>query len=278
MQFQAELHLYDSYNESLRQVMDVEKCLYNSKCEMQEQKNSQKADEKDEEKVVQIVEDCAAAVINNDAVEKSKKSIVNEIMYTYIILNTFEIFLTATWNSVDYVKKDIAEPRKSSDETHFNREHYIPNQGNVDESGYGFNYGKFNKTVGVKVAEVQTQTVNDIATQTDISADERNAQNRLTEICDRENVYEPFLRENKVPQLFLDSAEQFEDLDQIEQASVPSRIRTMSEISLHETTSSIKTETGTEISISTRGVTCSFNQYIGSEVIHYKYMHLCWYL
>ncbi|KYM91131.1 hypothetical protein ALC53_01543 [Atta colombica] len=242
MQFQAELHLYDSYNESLRQVMDVEKCLYNSKCEMQEQKNSQKADEKDEEKIVQIVEDCAAAVINNDAVEKT------------------------TWNSIDYVKKDIAESRKSSDETHFNREHYIPNQGNVDESGYGFNYGKFNKTVGVKVAEVQTQTVNDIATQTDISADERNAQNRLIEIRDRENVYEPFLRENKVPQLFLDSAEQFEDLDQIEQASVPSRIRTMSEISLHETTSSIKTETGTEISISTRGVTCSFNQYIGSEI------------
>ncbi|XP_018340895.1 PREDICTED: uncharacterized protein LOC108747724 isoform X3 [Trachymyrmex septentrionalis] len=241
MQFQAELHLYDSYNESLRQVMDVEKCLYNTKCEMQEQKNSQKADEKDEEKV-QIVEDCAAAVINNDAVEKT------------------------IWNPVDYVKKDIAEPRKSSDEIHFNREHYIPNQGNIDESGYGFNYGKFNKTVGVKVAEVQTQTVNDIATQTDISADERNAQNRLTEIRDRENVYESFLRENKVSQLSLDSAEQFEDLDQIEQASVPSRIRTMSEISLHETTSSIKTETGTEISISTRGVTCSFNQYIGSEI------------
>ncbi|KAG5322455.1 CE350 protein, partial [Pseudoatta argentina] len=242
MQFQAELHLYDSYNESLRQVMDVEKCLYNTNCEMQEQKNSQKADEKDEEKVVQIVEDCAAAVINNDAVEKTK------------------------WNPADYVKKDIAESRKSSDETHFNREHYIPNQGNVDESGYGFNYGKFNKTVGVKVVEVQTQTVNDIATQTDISADERNAQNRLTEIRDRENVYESFLRENKVPQLSLDSAEPFEDLDQIEQASVPSRIRTMSEISLHETTSSIKTETGTEISISTRGVTCSFNQYIGSEI------------
>ncbi|KYQ54502.1 hypothetical protein ALC60_06649 [Trachymyrmex zeteki] len=242
MQFQAELHLYDSYNESLRQVMDVEKCLYNTKCEMQEQKNSQKADEKDEEKVVQIVEDCAAAVINNDAVEKT------------------------TWNPVDYVKKDIVESRKSSDETHFNREHYIPNQGNVDESGYGFNYGKFNKTVGVKVAEVQTQTVNDIATQTDISADERNAQNRLTEIRDRENAYESFLKENKVPQLSLDSAEQFEDLDQVEQVSVPSRIRTLSEISLHETTSSIKTETGTEISISTRGVTCSFNQYIGSEI------------
>lgn len=174
-----------------------------------------------------------------------------------------EYFLTATWNPADYIKKDIAEPRKSSDEAHFSREHYIPNQGNVDEASYGFNYGKFNKAM-VKMAEVQTQTVNDIATQTDISADERNAQNRLSEI--RENAYEPFLRENEIPQLSLDSAEQFEDLDQIEEISLPSRIRTMSEISLHETTSSIKTETGTEISISTRGVTCSFNQYIGSEV------------
>lgn len=185
-------------------------------------------------------------------------------------------FLTATWNPADYIKKDIAEPRKSSDEAHFNREHYIPNQGNVDEAGYGFNYGKFNKAV-VKVAEVQTQTVNDIATQTDISADERNAQNRLSEI--RENAYEPFLRENEIPQLSLDSAEQFEDLDQIEEISLPSRIRTMSEISLHETTSSIKTETGTEISISTRGVTCSFNQYIGSEVSIFRcicmYIYIC---
>lgn len=116
----------------------------------------------------------------------------------------------------------------------------------------------------VKVAEVQTQTVNDIATQTysNISADERNMQNRLSE----NETYESFSRENKIPQLSLESVEQFEDLDQVEEISLPSRIRTMSEISLHETTSSIKTETGTEISISTRGVTCSFNQYIGSEV------------
>jgi len=113
------------------------------------------------------------------------------------------------------------------------------------------------------MAEVQTQTVNDIATQTDISTDERNAKNRLSEI--HENAYEPLLRE--VPQLSLESTEQFEDLDQIEETSLPSRIKTMSEISLHETTSSIKTETGTEISISTRGVKCSFNQYIDSEVI-----------
>ncbi|KAL6264708.1 hypothetical protein P5V15_004807 [Pogonomyrmex californicus] len=239
MQFQAELHLYDSYNESLRQVMDVEKCLYNSKCEMKEQKNPQKIAEKNEElEKVQTEEDCAAAAIDNDTVEKS------------------------TWNSVDYIKKDITEARKSSDEAHFNREHYISNKGKVDESGYGFNYGKFNKAM-IKVAEVQTQTVNDIATQTDISADERHAENRLSEIC--ENAYEPFVRE--VPQyMTLNSAEQFKDLDQVEELSLPSRIRTMSEISLHETTSSIKTETGTEISISTRDITCSFNQYIGSEL------------
>lgn len=82
MQFQAELHLYDSYNESLRQVMDVEKCLYNTKCEMQEQKKKeQKVDEKAEEEAVQIVKDCAAAAIDNNAVEKSKKSIINKIMY-----------------------------------------------------------------------------------------------------------------------------------------------------------------------------------------------------
>lgn len=278
MQFQAELHLYDSYNESLRQVMDVEKCLYNTKCEMQEQKSSQKADEKDEEKIVQIVEDCTAAATDNNAVEKSKKLIINGIMYKYIVLIIRNIFLTATWNLADYIKKDIAEPRKSNDEAHFSREHYISNQGNEsNESDYGFNYGKFNKAMvkKTKVAEVQTQTVNDIATQTDISADERNAQNRLSEI--RETAYESFLKENEVPQLSLDSAEQFEkDLDQIEEISLPSRIRTMSEISLHETTSSIKTETGTEISISTRGVTCSFNQYIGSEVISlYACMRAC---
>lgn len=31
MQFKAELHLLDSFNESLRQVIDVEKCLYDVK-------------------------------------------------------------------------------------------------------------------------------------------------------------------------------------------------------------------------------------------------------
>lgn len=81
MQFQAELHLYDSYNESLRQVMDVEKHLYNTKCKMQDQKNSQKIDEEKSLEKIEIVEDCAAAAGDNDSVEKSKKSIIREIIY-----------------------------------------------------------------------------------------------------------------------------------------------------------------------------------------------------
>lgn len=118
---------------------------------------------------------------------------------------------------------------------------------------------------------MQTQTVNDMATQTDISANKRDAQNQLSEVR-TEAAYEQSLsRENEVPQLSLDSAEQYEDLDQIEKMSLPNKIRTMSEISLHETTSSIKTETGTEISISTRDVTCSFNQYLDLEVIIFYY-------
>lgn len=84
MQFQAELHLYDSYNESLRQIMDVEKCLYNTNRE-QEQKNLQKVNEKDEElgKIVQTEEKRAAAV-DSDAVGKSKETIIGAINYLKI--------------------------------------------------------------------------------------------------------------------------------------------------------------------------------------------------
>jgi len=168
------------------------------------------------------------------------------------------------------MKKDIDETWKSNDEAHF-RDYYIPNQENIESTN---NYMKFIKTV-VKVAEVQTQTVNDMATQTDILTGKRNIQkDRSLEV--RGNVYKRSLSgENEVPQLSLDSVEQFEDMDQIEEISLPSKIRTMSEISLHETTSSIKTETGTEISISTRDVTCSFNKYLDLEVIIFYYMHLC---
>lgn len=68
-QFQADLQLYDSFNESLRQVIDVEKCLYNTKCE-QEQKNSQKVTEKDEE-----LERTAEDGCDNNTVEKGKRPI-----------------------------------------------------------------------------------------------------------------------------------------------------------------------------------------------------------
>lgn len=152
------------------------------------------------------------------------------------------------WKSLDYAKKEVANTRKTytCDDTHFIREHYAISQANVDETNDNF------KTKVIKVAEVQTQTVNDMATQTDTYVDKRNAQNKLSDI----RMYEQsFLGENECPHLSLDSVEQLEDLDQIEGISVPSRI-TMSEISLHETTSSIKTETGNEISISTRDLTC----------------------
>lgn len=185
-------------------------------------------------------------------------------------------FFITVWDSIDGAKKNVAEMWRQSDEAHFNRKYYVPaNQINIDELA-GINYG--NKAV-VKVAEVQTQTVNDIATQTNISANKQNAQDKLLEII--EKMYEQSSSvENDIPQQSLNSIEQFENLDQIEDISVPSRIRTMSEISLHETTSSIKTETGTEISISTRDVTFSINQYLDLEVtifyfiIFYIYVHL----
>lgn len=146
------------------------------------------------------------------------------------------------------MKKDVGNTRISHacDDVHFIREHHASNQANVDEINDNF------KTKIIKVAEVQTQTVNDMATQTDTYVDKRNAQNKLSDI----RMYErSSFEENEFPHLSLDSAEQFQDLDQIEGISVPSRI-TMSEISVHETTSSIKTETGNEISISTRDLMC----------------------
>ncbi|XP_020278337.1 centrosome-associated protein 350-like isoform X2 [Pseudomyrmex gracilis] len=209
MQFQTELHLYDSHVESLRQVMDVEKHLYNATCE-QEQK-LQKISEKDEElkKTAEVGE---SLVIDKEDVEENLPS-----------------------NLLDYMKKNV-EIRKPNDE------------GNVDESNK--TYGKLNKAV----AEIQTQTVNDMATQTDLSLNERNAENKLSKI--REKVYEQLLAGNQVSQLSLDS--KYETLDQVEDdISLPKIKNVMSEFSiLHETTSSKKTETGTEIV--SRDVTCSF--------------------
>lgn len=152
----------------------------------------------------------------------------------FVCVNTRNIF-TVPSNLLDYMKKNV-EIRKPNDE------------GNVDESNK--TYGKLNKAV----AEIQTQTVNDMATQTDLSLNERNAENKLSKI--REKVYEQLLAGNQVSQLSLDS--KYETLDQVEDdISLPKIKNVMSEFSiLHETTSSKKTETGTEIV--SRDVTCSF--------------------
>lgn len=74
MQFQAELHLYDSFNESLRQVMDVEKRMHDIKREP-ERKSPQNEDVKVEESEnqVQVGENrttAAAAAANDDTAEK----------------------------------------------------------------------------------------------------------------------------------------------------------------------------------------------------------------
>lgn len=127
-------------------------------------------------------------------------------------------------------------------------------------------FDNVNKVIkpAVKAVEVQTQTMNDMATQTDVRS-RRNVQSRCSEICGTSYEQE-FVEDNEIPHLSLDSVEQFGDLDQIEEISLSNKLRTMSEISLHETTSSIRTETGTEISISTRDIICSFNKYLDFEV------------
>ncbi|XP_034946509.1 centrosome-associated protein 350-like [Chelonus insularis] len=184
MQFQAELHLFDSYNESIRQVMDVENSLYNVKQDQAREKLQQKL-----------------------ITEQSNK-------------------LTNTQVDEQKQQQDI-----------------IISDNNNDEK---------NK-LSTKV-EVQTQTANDIATQTDtmmtLSVDPRIQHPGVT------------YRRGSFDFGSID----IEDLDQLEEIPLPNKMRAMSEISLHETTSSIKTETGTEISISTRDVTYSFNKFLDLEM------------
>lgn len=117
----------------------------------------------------------------------------------------------------------------------------------------------------VKVAEVQTQTANDIATQTDVKFCQSRIFSRLEELSGITYQRGPSGTWD-IPPLSLESLGQDDDIGQVDDISLPSKIRGMSEISLHETTSSIKTETGTEISISTRDVTCSFNKDLALEV------------
>ncbi|KAI4504562.1 hypothetical protein M0802_000112 [Mischocyttarus mexicanus] len=241
MQFQAELQLLDSMNESLRQVMDVEKNLLNVKNEQEKeliQKQNQAADEfilhlddvgksttidkKNTDKVVSQIND-------NTGIEKgvvTDKRMINKI-----------------------------DEASSIDEQVFIKKEDTDKQNN--------NLRKKNKSI-IEVAEVQTQTVNDIGTQTDICPGRRSLANSFLEI--HENAHELPLDDYEIPLLSLGSRDQFEDLDQLEDLSLPSKVRTMSEISLHETTSSIRTETGTEISISTRDVTCSFNKNLDLEI------------
>ncbi|XP_051170033.1 protein PFC0760c-like [Leptopilina boulardi] len=117
----------------------------------------------------------------------------------------------------------------------------------------------------VKMAEVQTQTANDIATQTDINFYQSRMLKKLEELSGI--TYERgAINSRDIPQFSLESLDQDKDFGQLDDISLASRMKAMSEISLHETTSSIKTESGTEISISTRDVTCSFNKDLALEM------------
>ena len=120
----------------------------------------------------------------------------------------------------------------------------------------------------VKVSEVQTQTANDIATQTDVKFSQSRILNRLEELSGITYQRGPPSSWD-IPRLSLESLAPDDDFGQVDDISLTSKMRGMSEISLHETTSSIKTETGTEISISTRDVTCSFNKDLALEVSYF---------
>ena len=126
----------------------------------------------------------------------------------------------------------------------------------------------------VKVAEAQTQTANDMATQTDINYRKSSIETKNIEdhsILSR--TMQTSSDTNGIPQSSFNSEDKYESIDQFED-SIPNKMRSVSEISLHETTSSIKTETGTEISISTRGVTCSFNKFLDLEVSKFSILFI----
>ncbi|KAK2584435.1 hypothetical protein KPH14_006815 [Odynerus spinipes] len=244
MQFQAELHLLDSMNESLRQVMDVEKSFYNVKSE-QEKELIQKQN--------QASDDLALHLSAND---RGKTNTVDKE-------NTDKV--VSQINDATGIEKAVIDKRLTHkvDEASFIDQQVFIKKEEMDE--HNSNLRKRVKSV-IEVAEVQTQTVNDIGTQTDICPGRHSLSNRFLEIHESTHGQEASIEDCEVPLLFLGSKDQFEDLDQLEDFSLPSKVRTMSEISLHETTSSIKTETGTEISISTRDVTCSFNKYLDLEI------------
>lgn len=198
MQFQAELHLLDSFNESLRQVMDVENCL---------QVNRGGNETTNLLTHKQIHENFLRQINRENSIDSNSKQRDNK----------------TSGGDGDFVVAGAAS----------NEQHVSTNR------------------TSTQVAEVQTQTVNDMATQTDPNSSLLLKTRNFLDCAS-------FVNNN--------SSDGPMELQQMDDASPRSNMRAMSEISLHETTSSIKTETGTEISISTRGLTCSFNKFLDLEV------------
>ncbi|XP_024940681.1 centrosome-associated protein 350 isoform X2 [Cephus cinctus] len=255
MQFQAELHLLDSFNESLRQVMDVEKCLHNVKHE-QEKELLQKQKQTNETKKQLIVPQANKDTIDTEC-HTSRSKIESDAA---ALRNSHKN------NLDDAGAGDIRIPKKINDLQTTDSDGLMDRAAQSQRIAEEFDetLKKQSKSL-VKVVEVQTQTVNDIATQTDVHFRRHNLPDRFREFSGITYERGPSIP-CEIPHLSLESLDQVEELDQIEDVSLPSKLRTMSEISMHETTSSIKTETGTEISISTRGVTCSFNKYLDLEM------------
>ncbi|XP_046414895.1 centrosome-associated protein 350-like isoform X1 [Neodiprion fabricii] len=242
MQFQAELRLLDSFNESLWQVMNVEKQKEN---EMRRKNLMLLQAGRDTIDAERHQENQSKA--DQETIEKTGDLPPHHINET----NDPNVEVMNTSNENPNIKsvRTPARVKHSQDKTLADSDNFL----------------KKNDRTSVRVTEVQTQTANDIATQTDTHRVRRRYISPARQIPGITYERETSDKE-EIPQLSFESLNQFEDFDQIENVSLPSRMHTMSEISLHETTSSIKTETGTEISISTRDVTCSFNKYLDSEL------------
>ncbi|XP_033226726.1 uncharacterized protein LOC117179148 [Belonocnema kinseyi] len=248
MQFQAELNLLESFNESLSKIMDVESSIYNAK-HAEDQKLLQKEKLAKEEFRKQL-----------DALQ-TEKEVELDNMEALTIKPAFYgegtcLLVPKACDGFKAAKKDrIASQKDVLSQVTSKRNSFEKMDNNVNKSFKSL----------VKVAEVQTQTANDIATQTDLQFCKSKILSRLEELSGITYQRGPSSTWD-IPRLSLESLGQEEDIGQVDDISLTSKIRGMSEISLHETTSSIKTETGTEISISTRDVTCSFNKDLELEM------------
>ncbi|XP_012258879.2 centrosome-associated protein 350-like [Athalia rosae] len=256
MQFQAELHLLDSFNESLRQVMDVENCLYNATQDKEQEFSLRQKENQIRRKNLLLLQRDREKIQSDHNIPETLKK------------NDFSTYPTTSEGKGENNSKEA--------------NHEVMNTGNENPSvepagvldcvkqsqdtigGADYALRKHNR-LPVSVIEVQTQTANDIATQTEAPRVRRRHTSPGRQIPGI-TYQRGSAAIEEIPQLSLESFDQFEECDQIENISLPSRMHTMSEISLHETTSSIRTETGTEISISRRDVTCSFNKYLDSEL------------